>query len=224
MAESRQGKSDANAQIALVMSLRRKGISDVEVLRAMELTPRALFVEAPFIEQATWDMALPIACGQTISQPYVVAYMSELLKVEKNHKLLEVGTGSGYQAAVLSHMCRRLFTIEIHRQLLLAARVRFERLGLDNIVTRVGDGRKGWPEQAPFDRIIVTAAASEIPPALIEQLALGGRLGMPVGESRESQKIVVLDKTNRGLESEELMPVRFVPLRGGEDEENEDTG
>jgi protein-L-isoaspartate(D-aspartate) O-methyltransferase len=221
MARQANKNTRENARIRLVMSLRRKGINDVDVLRAMELTPREIFVEPPFVEQAAWDMALPIGCGQTISQPFVVAYMSELLQVEKKHKVLEIGTGSGYQAAVLSHLCRRLFTIEIHRPLQIAAQARFERLGLDNIVTRVGDGREGWPEQAPFDRIIVTAAARKIPNALIEQLAFGGRLVMPVGESRETQKIMLVEKTNTGVEQEELMAVRFVPLTGGNEEEDE---
>ncbi len=178
----------------------------------MELVPRDIFVHPSFRDQAYYDIALPIDCGQTISQPYVVAYMSELLGVGKTDQVLEIGTGSGYQAAVLSHLGRRVFTMEHHRQLQARARKIFDELALDNIVTRVGDGCEGWPEQAPFDRIIVTAAAREIPPKLLEQLALGGRLVMPVGDTRETQRLVVVDNTNKGFEQEQDLPVRFVPL------------
>lgn len=194
------------------MSLRKRGIRSIEVLRAMELVPRDIFVHPSFRDQAYYDIALPIDCGQTISQPYVVAYMSELLGVGKTDQVLEIGTGSGYQAAVLSHLGRRVFTMEHHRQLQARARKIFDELALDNIVTRVGDGCEGWPEQAPFDRIIVTAAAREIPPKLLEQLALGGRLVMPVGDTRETQRLVVVDNTNKGFEQEQDLPVRFVPL------------
>jgi protein-L-isoaspartate(D-aspartate) O-methyltransferase len=201
-----------NERVSLVMSLRKKGISDIEVLRAMELVPREVFVHPAFKDQAYHDIALPINCGQTISQPYVVAYMTELLMVRKTDKVLEVGTGSGYQAAVLSHLGRRIFTIETHRDLHTAARHKFGALDLDNIVTKVGDGYQGWPEQAPFDRIIVTAAAPEVPPPLLEQLAYGGRLVMPVGDTRDSQVITIVDRTDKGFEREETLPVRFVPL------------
>jgi len=202
----------SNEQVSLVMSLRKKGINDIEVLRAMELVPRDMFVHSAFRDQAYYDMALPIECGQTISQPFVVAYMTQLLGIGKGDQVLEVGTGSGYQAAVLSHLGRRIFTIEVHRDLQLAAQARFEALGFDNIVTRVGDGRAGWPEQAPFDRIIVTAAAANVPQALIDQLALGGRLVMPVGPTRETQHITVIERTDKGIEREQLLGVRFVPL------------
>jgi protein-L-isoaspartate(D-aspartate) O-methyltransferase len=207
-----------NEQVSLIMSLRKKGISDIEVLRAMELVPRARFVHPAFRDQATYDLALPIECGQTISQPFVVAYMTQLLGVGKGDQVLEVGTGSGYQAAVLSHLGRRIFTIEVHRELQLVAQARFEALGFGNIVTRVGDGRMGWPEQAPFDRIIVTAAAANIPQALVEQLTLGGRLVMPVGPTRETQHITVIERTNKGVEREQLLAVRFVPLIDSSDE------
>ena len=199
-------------QVSLVMSLRKKGIRDLAVLRAMELVPRDFFVPLAFKEQAYYDIALPIECGQTISQPYVVAYMSDVLRVQKTDKILEIGTGSGYQAAVLSHQGSRIFTIEAHRDLQLAAQKRFDELGLDNIVTKLADGCDGWLEQAPFDRIIVTAAAPQIPTALLEQLALGGRLVMPLGEGRDDQKITIIDRTNKGLEREQTLPVRFVPL------------
>ena len=201
-----------NEQVSLVMSLRKKGIQDIGVLRAMELVPRDFFVPDAFKDQAYYDIALPIECGQTISQPYVVAYMSDVLRAQKTDKILEIGTGSGYQAAVLSHLGRRIFTIEAHRDLQLAAQKRFDELGLDNIVTKLADGNEGWLEQAPFDRIIVTAAAPQIPAALLDQLALGGRLVMPVGAHRDDQKITIIDRTNKGLEREQTLAVRFVPL------------
>ncbi len=201
-----------NDQVSLVMALRKKGISDIEILRAMELVPREYFTHPAFKEQAYYDIALPIDCGQTISQPYIVAYMSEVLAVDKAQKILEIGTGSGYQTAVLSHLGRRVFTIEAHRELHNSAQQKFDDLELDNIVTKVGDGFEGWPEQAPFDRIVVTAAAPEIPSPLLEQLALGGRLVMPVGDSRDSQKITIVDRTNSGFEREQTLPVQFVPL------------
>lgn len=201
-----------NERVSLVMSLRKKGINNIDVLRAMELVPRDIFVHSAFKDQAYYDIALPIDCGQTISQPFVVAYMTELLTVGRTDKVLEIGTGSGYQAAVLSHLGRRIFTIETHRDLHTAAQQKFDELELDNIVTRVGDGNEGWPEQAPFERIIVTAAAPEIPQALLDQLALGGRLVMPVGESRDRQVIKVIDHTDRGFEQEDTLAVRFVPL------------
>ncbi len=199
-------------QVSLVMSLRKKGIQDIGVLRAMELVPRDFFVPGAFKDQAYYDIALPLECGQTISQPYVVAYMSDILRVKNTDKVLEIGTGSGYQAAVLSHLGRRVFTIEAHRDLQLAAQKRFDELGLDKIVTKLADGCDGWPEQAPFDRIIVTAAAPQVPAALLDQLALGGRLVMPVGTHREDQKITIIDRTNKGLEQEQTIDVRFVPL------------
>ena len=201
-----------NDRVSLVMSLRKKGISNIEILRAMELVPREHFTHPAFKEQAYYDIALPIDCGQTISQPFIVAHMSELLAADNTHKILEIGTGSGYQTAVLSHLGRRIFTIECHRELHTAAQRKFDELELDNIVTKVGDGYDGWPEQAPFDRIIVTAAASEIPPTLLNQLAMGGRMVVPVGDTRESQKITVVDRTDKGFEQEQTLPVRFVPL------------
>ena len=201
-----------NEQVSLVMSLRKKGIGDIEVLRAMELVPREVFVPRAFKDQAHYDMALPIECGQTISQPYVVAYMSDVLRTRKSDRILEIGTGSGYQAAVLSYLGRRVYTVEIHRELQLSAQKRFEQLRLDNIVTRLADGCKGWQEQAPFDRIIVSAAAATIPPALLGQLALGGRLVMPVGKHRDDQRITIVDHTDKGLEREQGIAVRFVPL------------
>ncbi|HSM20315.1 MAG TPA: protein-L-isoaspartate(D-aspartate) O-methyltransferase, partial [Hyphomicrobiales bacterium] len=165
--------------------------------------------------QAYADHSLPIECGQTISQPYVVAYMSEILEVGDRHKVLEVGTGSGYQAAVLSHLARRVYTIERYRTLAKEAEARFAQLGITNITAMVGDGMKGWPAQAPFERIIVTAAGEEAPPALLQQLADGGILVMPMGPASDVQHIVKLVRRGEDLERRELLPVRFVPLVPG---------
>ena len=205
----------AQDQINLIMQLRRRGIRTTRVLRAVELVPRDLFVDPAFAEHAYQDIALPIECGQTISQPYVVAYMTEKLEVEDRHKVLEIGTGSGYQAAVLSHLCRRLYTIERWRELQKAAERRFTKLGITNITSIIGDGWLGWPPQAPFDRIIVTAAAADPPRPLLDQLAIGGRMIIPLGESRDSQSLVQIDKTDAGIEEMALLPVRFVPLVHG---------
>jgi protein-L-isoaspartate(D-aspartate) O-methyltransferase len=202
-------------RIGLIMQLRRRGISDTRVLRAMELVPRDLFVDPAFADEAYSDTALPIDCGQTISQPYVVAYMTERLAVEPNHKVLEIGTGSGYQAAVLSHLCRRVYTVERYRELQKIANDRLAELGIANVTTIIGDGRLGWPPQAPFDRIIVTAASEEPPDTLIEQLKVGGRMIVPLGPTRETQFLTQLDKHDDGIEQTELLPVRFVPLVKG---------
>lgn len=202
-------------RINLIMQLRRRGIHDTAVLRAMELVPRELFVDPAFAEQAYVDSALPIECGQTISQPYVVAYMTQQLEVEKHHKILEIGTGSGYQAAVLSHLCRRVYTVERHRELRNSAEQRLQSLHISNVSTMVGDGWEGWPQQAPFHRVIVTAAAEEAPPALLEQLRDGGRMIIPIGETRDTQYIMQIDKAGERLSETELLPVRFVPLVHG---------
>ena len=213
--------NDAARKIRLIMELRQQGISDTRVLSALERIPREQFVQESFRDQAYENIALPISHGQTISQPYVVAYMTEALKVGPRMKVLEVGTGSGYQSAVLAPLCRRLYTIERHRGLLNAAERHLAKLRQSNITTRVGDGYKGWPEQAPFDRIIVTAAAPEIPPVLIDQLAPGGILVIPVGRSSDEQNIVrVTKRDDHEIERETLLPVRFVPLVAGPAEDN----
>jgi protein-L-isoaspartate(D-aspartate) O-methyltransferase len=201
--------------INLIMQLRKHGIHDTRVLRAMELVPREAFVEEAFIDQAYADTALPLACGQTISQPYIVAYMTQSLGPEPGDTVLEIGTGSGYQAAVLSHLCRQVLTIERYKELQKSASKQFEKLGINNVITIIGDGWLGWPPQAPYDRIIVTAAAPEAPKALLEQLKPGGRMVMPLGETRETQHLVQIDKTKDGLEYKEFLPVRFVPLVKG---------
>ena len=203
------------AKIRLIMELRRSGITDTRVLGAIERIPREEFVLPTFADQAYENLALPIGHGQTISQPYVVAMMSQALQVEEKMKVLEVGTGSGYQAAVLSKMCRRLYSIERYRPLAVDAEKRLQQLRCHNVVVRVADGTKGWREQAPFDRIIVTAAGREVPPLLLEQLAEGGVLVMPMGPDPLNQSIVRITKTDKGLEKENLLGVRFVPLVPG---------
>mgnify|MGYP001029728548 CR=1 FL=1 len=205
--------------IQLVMALRKQGITDMRVLNAMERTPRDLFVEEAFGSSAYQDSALPIACGQTISQPYIVAFMTQALAVGEKMRVLEIGTGSGYQSAVLAPLCRKIYTIERHRPLLKAAEARFKALKLDNIVTKLGDGYKGWPEQAPFDRIVVTAAFPQVPESLIAQLKPGGLMIVPVGEQRPgesiSQLLTKIIRTETGVKREALIPVMFVPMVPG---------
>jgi protein-L-isoaspartate(D-aspartate) O-methyltransferase len=207
--------ASAQDQIGLIMQLRRRGIRDNKVLRAIERVPRDLFVDEAFADHAYQDIALPIECGQTISQPYVVAFMTEHLELDERHKVLEIGTGSGYQAAVLSHLCRRVYTVERWRELQKAAERRLAKLGITNITTIIGDGWLGWPPQAPFDRIIVTAAADQAPLALIDQLTIGGSMIIPLGETRDTQQLVEIHKTETGISETKLLPVRFVPLVHG---------
>ncbi|MBX6367393.1 MAG: protein-L-isoaspartate(D-aspartate) O-methyltransferase [Rhodospirillales bacterium] len=199
----------------LVQELRRSGISDERVLAAMERVPRELFVPPAFADQAWENVALPIGHGQTISQPFVVALMTQALEVGERMKVLEIGTGCGYQAAILARLCRRVFTIERHRALLKEAEARFAQLRIHNITVRFGDGTKGWPEQAPFDRIIVTAAAKTLPDPLLEELAPGGILVAPVGEERRDQELLRVRRVETGFISESLGAVRFVPLVAG---------
>jgi protein-L-isoaspartate(D-aspartate) O-methyltransferase len=203
-------------KIRLLMSLRRSGVTDTRVLAALERVPRDAFVPPSFADKAWDDVALPIGHAQTISQPLVVALMSEALQVGDRMKVLEVGTGSGYQTAVLSYLARRVYTIETLKPLLDEAIQRLEQLRITNITTRHGDGSKGWPEQAPFDRILVTAAAGEeAPPPLLEQLAVGGILVTPVTWRAGEQVVVRVTRTEEGYEQEEMFPVRFVPLVPG---------
>lgn len=206
---------DPAEKIQLIMALRRQGIVDARVLSAIENVPREAFVEEADRARAWDDNALPIACGQTISQPYIVAFMSAALEVGERDRVLEVGTGSGYQAAVLSHLCRRVYTIERQTHLMRQAEKRLRELGYDNVTTMLGDGTSGWTEQAPFERIIVTAAAAEVPKALTQQLAEGGILIAPIGESRDTQTLVKVRKIDGEIEYEDLLPVRFVPLLKG---------
>ncbi|HWW34378.1 MAG TPA: protein-L-isoaspartate(D-aspartate) O-methyltransferase [Xanthobacteraceae bacterium] len=198
------------------LALRRRGISDQAVLRAMDEVPREHFVSTELVDSAYADQALPIACGQTISQPYVVAYMTEQLEVEPQHHVLEVGTGSGYQAAVLSRLARDVVSVERYRTLADTARERLKTLGFTNVTIIAGDGFAGVPAQAPFDRIIVTAAAEEVPQALVAQLAEGGKMMLPLGPRDGTQHLVKLTKTVQGLSRQNLIAVRFVPLLPGQ--------
>jgi len=202
-------------KIRLLMELRKQGVSDTGVLSAMERVPRELFVPEAFQDQAYENIALPIGAGQTISQPQIVAEMTAALELAPRQKVLEVGTGSGYQAAVLSHLCRRLYTIERHRTLAEEAEQRFAELRLGNIVVQVGDGGEGWLAQAPFDRIIVTAQAEMLPETLLSQLREDGLMILPIVEKERGQKVVRLRRTAAGVELETLMDARFVPLLNG---------
>lgn len=205
----------AERKMQFLFALRSKGVTDKRVLEAMEKVDRGPFVRGLFSGRAYEDMPLPIACGQTISQPFIVAYMTQKLGVEPGDKVLEIGTGSGYQAAVLWHLCRHVYTIERYKELQKGASKQFEKLGIKSVTTIIGDGWLGWPPQAPFDRIIVTAAAPSVPGALLEQLKVGGRMILPLGETRETQFLTQIDKTEKGIEQTELLPVRFVPLVKG---------
>jgi len=195
------------------MKLRKSGITDPNVLSAIEKVPREVFIQPSFHDQAYEDMALPIGQGQTISQPLVVATMTQMLQLNDRHIVLEVGTGSGYQAAILARICRRVYSIERHKPLLKTAEERFTALRIRNITCKAGDGMKGWTEQAPFDRIIVTAAAFKEPPVpLIEQLAIGGIMVIPVGTDNKNQFIYRITREERGYRYEKVAPTRFVPL------------
>ncbi|MEO9874806.1 MAG: protein-L-isoaspartate(D-aspartate) O-methyltransferase [Anderseniella sp.] len=202
-------------KIELIMGLRSRGIRDTRVLEAIETVPREVFVPDAFQDLAYADQALPIECGQTLSQPFIVAFMTEKLKVGERMKVLEIGTGSGYQTVILAQLCRRIYTIERYRTLLKSAERRFTALRQANITTLLGDGNKGWPKQAPFERIIVTAAAPQLPRQLIEQLAVGGILIVPVEVSPGTQEILRITRTEDDFTRESLMPVRFVPLVDG---------
>jgi protein-L-isoaspartate(D-aspartate) O-methyltransferase len=206
--------SQDTRKIRLIMDLRNQGVTDTRVLAAIERTPREAFVEEQFLDQAYANQALPITCGQTISQPLVVGLMTQALEVGDRHKVLEVGTGSGYQAAVLAKLARRVYTIERHRDLLAKAEQRFQALKLHNVTTMLGDGYKGWPAQAPFDRILVTAAARVTPPDLVAQLSdQGGVMVLPVGDPAGlNQEVIRVRKDGKKFHSERLFPVRFVPL------------
>ncbi|SBV93700.1 L-isoaspartate protein carboxylmethyltransferase type II [uncultured Alphaproteobacteria bacterium] len=202
-------------RIRLLMELRRSGIADTRVLAAVEKVPRELFVEEPFADQAWDNAALPIGCGQTISQPLVVGLMTQALDISGRCKVLEIGTGSGYQTAVLAQLSRRVYTLERHKPLLGQAEARFRLLRLTNIVAMHGDGMRGWPAQAPFERILVTAAARELPQPLLDQLAVGGVLVTPLDTGPERQEVVRVRRTESGFATEALFPVRFVPLVSG---------
>lgn len=199
-------------QIRLLMELRTLGVGDAKVLAAIERVPREAFVPPQFIDQAYENTALPIGEGQTISQPIVVALMTQALDIDKRMKVLEVGTGSGYQTAVLAKLARRVYTIERHANLLVQAEKLLHHLRISNYTAKAGDGSKGWPEQAPFPRILVTAAATKLPEPLIEQLDVGGKMVIPVGERPSEQSVMRVTRTETSYTTENLFPVRFVPL------------
>ena len=189
-----------------------EGITDLAVIAAMRRVPRHQFIPVRELEDAYGDFPLPIGYDQTISQPFIVAYMTEALRLQPGEKILEIGTGSGYQAAILAELDVHVFTIEIVQPLAQYARDNLSKLGYDQVMVRVGDGYQGWPEERPFDAMIITAAPDHIPSPLLEQLAVGGRLILPVGDA--SQNLVLIRRTGKGYQRTELLPVRFVPMTG----------
>lgn len=205
----------AERKMQFLFALRSKGVTDQNVLTAMEKIDRGSFVRGLFAERAYEDMPLPIACGQTISQPSVVGLMTQALNVTPRDKVLEVGTGSGYQAAILSQLARRVYTVDRHRRLVREAGEVFRKLDLTNITAMTSDGSYGLPEQAPFDRIIVTAAAEDPPGPLLAQLKIGGIMVVPVGQSDAVQSLIKVTRKEDGFGYDELRAVRFVPLLEG---------
>ena len=205
----------AERQMRFLFALRTRGVTDARVLTAMERIDRGAFVRGLFAERAYEDMPLPISCGQTISQPSVVGLMTQALNVQPRDTVLEIGTGSGYQAAILSQLARRVYTVDRHRRLVREAQDVFRDLGLVNITAFTADGSHGLPEQAPFDRIIVTAAAEDPPSPLLAQLKVGGIMVLPVGQSDTVQSLIKVTRLESGYDYEELRPVRFVPLVEG---------
>ena len=210
---------NATLKMQFLFSLRKAGVLDKQVLDAMERVDRKNFVNGVFSEKAYEDTPLPIACGQTISQPTVVGLMTQALQVTSRDKVLEVGTGSGYQAAILSLLARRVYTIERHSLLVNNANKVFQKLNISNITTILSDGGHGLEQQAPFDRIIVTAASDDPPAPLLSQLKIGGIMIIPVGQSDNMQKLIKIAKTDRGYEYQDLQAVRFVPLVAGTEKE-----
>ena len=210
---------NATLKMQFLFSLRKAGIVDKQVLDAMERVDRKNFVNGVFSEKAYEDTPLPIACGQTISQPTVVGLMTQALQVTSRDKVLEVGTGSGYQAAILSLLARRVYTIERHSLLVNNATKVFQKLNISNITTILSDGGHGLEQQAPFDRIIVTAASDDPPASLLSQLKIGGIMIIPVGQSDNMQKLIKIAKTDEGYEYQDLQAVRFVPLVAGTEKE-----
>lgn len=205
----------AERKMRFLFALRSRGVTDARVLTAMEKIDRGLFVKGLFAKRAYEDMPLPIACGQTISQPSVVGLMTQALAVSPRDTVLEIGTGSGYQAAILSHLARRVYTVDRYRRLVREAADLFHQLNLANVTTITADGSHGLPDQAPFDRILVTAAAEDPPGPLLAQLKPGGIMVLPVGQSDAVQALIKVTRTGRGFDYEELRPVRFVPLVEG---------
>ena len=202
-------------RMRFVFALRQRGVMDARVLEAMEKIDRGAFVKGIFADRAYEDMPLPIACGQTISQPSVVGLMTQALQIEPRHKVLEIGTGSGYQAAILSQLARRVYTVDRHKRLVAEAQEVFDKLALSNITALATDGTRGYPEQAPVDRIIVTAAAEDPPGPLLSELKPGGIMVVPVGQSDAVQSLVKVTRTETGFDYDEMRQVRFVPLVEG---------
>ena len=215
MTHEEDDDSPAERKMRFLFQLRSRGVTDPRVLEAMERIDRGLFVRGQFSDRAYEDTPLPIPCGQTISQPSVVGLMTQALNPGSRDTVLEVGTGSGYQAAVLSLLARRVYTVERHRRLMAEAEAIFAELGLTNITARLADGSHGLPEQAPFDRILVTAAAEDPPGPLLAQLKPGGIMVVPVGQSDAVQTLIKVTRTERGFDYDELRQVRFVPLVEG---------
>lgn len=206
---------DAATKMQFLYALRSKGVTDTSVLTAMEKVDRADYVKGTFADRAYEDMPLPIACGQTISQPSVVGLMTQALQVSARDKVLEIGTGSGYQAAILSKLARRVYTVDRYRRLVHAARAVFEANDITNITTFTADGSHGFAEQAPFDRILLTAAAEDPPGPLLAQLRVGGIMVLPVGQSDAVQSLIRVTRLEHGYDYDELRAVRFVPLLEG---------
>jgi protein-L-isoaspartate(D-aspartate) O-methyltransferase len=203
-------------QQMVLAQIKQRGISTPAVLAAMSTVPRHYFVSSELAPFAYSDSALPIDYGQTISQPYIVAYMTEIAEIQPTDKVLEIGTGSGYQAAILGELAQQVYTIEIIPELAQKARHILKKLGYENILVKIGDGYQGWSKYAPYDAILVTAAPEKIPPALVEQLALNGKMIIPVG--KYYQEIVIITKTNDGITKQKTIPVRFVPMTTNSEE------
>jgi protein-L-isoaspartate(D-aspartate) O-methyltransferase len=219
LARGPRNSVDAARRAELLLALRQRGIRDLKLLRAIESVPREAFLPPALIEHAYADQALPIDCGQTISQPSLVALMTEQLRVGDRDKVLEIGTGSGYQTAILARLARRVYSIDRYRTLVAGAEKRLAELGITNVTCMVGDGSKGWPSQAPFDRIMITAAAPAVPQALVEQLRDdGGIMVVPVGAEAGVQRLLRLEKNEGAVTTTDLGAVRFVPMVAGKAE------
>jgi protein-L-isoaspartate(D-aspartate) O-methyltransferase len=215
MTDAPEEDETAQRKMQFLFALRSRGVTDKRVLTAMEKIDRGPFVRGHFASRAYEDTPLPIACGQTISQPSVVGLMTQALHVSQRDKVLEVGTGSGYQAAILSQLARRVYTVDRHKRLVVEANAIFQSLDLTNITAFTADGSFGLPEQAPFDRILVTAAAEDPPGPLLAQLKIGGIMVLPVGQSDAVQSLIRVTRSETGFDYDELRPVRFVPLLEG---------
>jgi protein-L-isoaspartate(D-aspartate) O-methyltransferase len=219
LARGPRNSEDAARRAELLLALRQRGIRDLKLLRAIESVPREAFLPPALIEHAYADQALPIDCGQTISQPSLVALMTEQLRVGDRDKVLEIGTGSGYQTAILARLARRVYSIDRYRTLVAGAEKRLAELGITNVTCMVGDGSKGWPYQAPVDRIMITAAAPAVPQALVEQLRDdGGIMVVPVGAEAGVQRLLRLEKNEGAVTTTDLGAVRFVPMVAGKAE------